>query len=100
MKPADTPKLPVGDCSCGQRKYPEDSWVWLCDPCLAEALKALRSGEESGRFQLFSSEDEELLCRHADEDTLLITDDPDHEDEGYCEQCLLESAEQRGLTLN
>lgn len=83
---------------CGQREVPDRKGIWLCDVCLANALKSVQSRHPSQGLVLFRTYNTSKRCKHADSDTVLMMFDDEYDFQmghSFCERCIAEEQQRR-----
>jgi hypothetical protein len=83
---------------CERREMPDRDGIWLCDICLIQAIESIRNRTPSKGLVLFRTYNESKRCKHADEDTVLMTFDDEYDYQmgnSYCERCLIEEQHRR-----
>ena len=84
---------------CGENECPEDDETFfLCTPCLAVALRALREKNGELGFMVFRTFSVGYRCAHADSETVLASSaDDGFWRDPWCEQCLIAELSRRGI---
>lgn len=85
---------------CNQREIPDREGIWLCDVCLAKALKFVQSRVPSTGLVLFRTYNESKRCKHADAETVLMTFDDEYDYQmgnSFCERCIAAEQQRRAI---
>lgn len=81
---------------CQEAERPIEAEVfWFCDKCMSVVKGAIRNHTPMKGLVLFRTYNAECRCSHADDDTVLATDEYSDNFFGVCERCIDDEMERR-----
>lgn len=82
---------------CGKRERPPNAQLfWWCDECVVRVLDAVTERKSIDGVVLFRTYNSDARCRHADSETVLVSEYCSDTIYGNCAKCLAEELARRG----